>query len=200
MRNMIVNVALTLALVLSFYEYSSGQCTVSISKQNLESGMLLEGVFENDATVYVAEILSVAGNVFTCRFVHSNSVYKFNYIKTNKVEDGNSFSSAKVVSSINGKFVAGKTFDFAVFLPDPNGCNLNAGSDFGPVNIVTTFPDGKPFVGRLTKVKNNYNVTYLHSNNKYIFDSNWIVKSRVKGSYKVGTKVKAEYAKEVVIQ
>ncbi|RYE25625.1 MAG: hypothetical protein EOP45_04600 [Sphingobacteriaceae bacterium] len=202
MRNSIIKISITLISLLSFYGYSKAQCEVSISKKNLESGMLLEGVFENDptATVYVAEILSVEGNKFSCRFVHSNSTYKFNLGKTEKIEDGNSFSSAKVVSNINGKFATGRTFSFAVFLPDPNGCNLSFKSDFGPVNVVTTFPDGKPFVGRLTKVKNNYNITYLHSGNKYVFDPNWIVKSRIKGSYQVGTKVKAVYAKEVIIE
>ena len=152
----------------------------------LKPGMMIFGYFKNDSLkVYSAEILTVDGVEFTCRFSHSSSIYKFQITGYEPNENAN-LLKAQVISSIGGKYKKNDTFLYAVFETD-NSTDCFATPDEGRI-VLVKFPDSKTFIAVVIEGSYAYNVQFLHSNNIYGFDKSFkIVKST--GFYKPGIMV-----------
>ncbi|WP_165601784.1 cupin domain-containing protein [Chryseobacterium sp. CBo1] len=77
----------TLLILIAFFNLSmvcKAQCQEKIEGVQLQKGMLMytnPNIMLGDSRTFVAEIISVNGFEFTCRFLHSNSVYYFKNLK-----------------------------------------------------------------------------------------------------------------------
>lgn len=172
------------------------QCEKAIKKTNLETGMMLFGTFDkNAAQVYVARVSAVTATGFTCVYMQSNSTYWFKEVTLNK--EGADFAKATVANNKGGKYSAGSKFEFLTFAAAPDACNLNSKNDYKNENCMCTFNDGKTFLGSVSRVNGQYEITFLHSSSKYYFDDNWKIKKVTGGAYAPGQKVKVVYAQEV---
>ncbi|MEO6670088.1 MAG: hypothetical protein ABIN36_11470 [Ferruginibacter sp.] len=174
----------------------SAQCIKTIQKNGLEPDMFLWGYMGDDLKkMYVAKIESVSGNGFNCKFLHSNSQYVFDGFTP--FIGGKALQKATVNSSKGGKYPRGTIFHFTVFVADKTGiCNLDL-EDIQFQECITTFNDGRSYLGNVMRNKGNYIVSYYHSYSIYEFDSNWVIKEVTNGSYKIGEKVTSRYAHSV---
>ena len=125
----------------------SAQCDEFIEGKEMQKGMYIlssnEGV-ENKK--YVAQILSVDGKSFTCRFLHSNSLYQFVDVR-NVNSESKSLLQATVKSNVGGGFGAGTIFVLNVYMPDPDLCDLGNATSDKVLSIIATFnTDKKSYV------------------------------------------------------
>ena len=157
-------------------------------KAQLKPGMLLEGFFNEEEKTYVAEILSVNGKDFTCRFVHSSSVYNFSWKPT--VGDATMTigrHEAAVGSSAGGKYAPGTRFRFYVFARTSE-CDLPASApEDGEETVIVKFADEKSFLGKAGKSGSGLRITFNHSGSVYEFDAKGVV-TRSGGGYLKGSK------------
>ena len=170
------------------------QCEEYITGQTLQKGMFIFAGQSNNR--YVAEILSANGTDFTCRFLHSNSVYEFTDFKK-KPEGTNAQMLATVKSNKGGGYAPGNVFFMNVYMRDPDACDLKTVTLEAPTDVIATFAaDNKSYLGRMGKNKNGtgYSIKFSHSNSKYELDNNFIVTS-IGGAYKKGSQLKVIHAR-----
>jgi len=171
--------------------FAAAQCPESISTSQLKPGMFVCGTMKGESKLYVAEIITAGSKDFIAEFLHSRSAYSFDNLK--QTADNKSFQ-VLVESNVGGKFKKGTPFDFAAFVAHPDGCNFKMETDFGPESCISTFPDGKSYLGFLTRKNGVLSINYLHSNSIYTFSNEWRIKTVKNGTYNVGEKVTTVFA------
>jgi hypothetical protein len=191
-----MRILLTIAAYLSMCFVCHAQCEENISGQQMQKGMFLfcdPGAIE--AKKYVAEVVSVNGNSFSCRFLHSNSVYQFTDFK--RAADGPATRmQATVQSNKGGGYVAGTIFKINVFMPDPVACDLSGATGNTAYDVIATFKaDGKSFLGRIQKNSKGYTIKFAHTQSVYTVDNNFKVLTVTGGGYSVGSQMKVVHAR-----
>ena len=177
-------------------QLSIAQCELTTKKENLAIGMIVLGTLDNnDADIYSARITKVTQGGFECEFVHTNS----NYIFDDFSQGVDFYATAKVISNRGGKFAAGTVFKFIIYVAAPSACDLLSTEIPQGVVCITTFSDGKTFLGFLSKTPEEYTVFYPHSFSTYTFDGKWKITKVKGGKYKVGQAVKIEFAQQVIL-
>jgi hypothetical protein len=168
----------------------------AVAFAQLKPGMMVFGRFKDGDVQYVAEILTASGDNFTCRFVHSNSVYT---MKQGEAEMNGTMSAmqrtANVVSSRGGKFAAGSKFLFNAFVALPGECNYGTGAGYWDNFVIATFADGKRFLGVANAEGDKTTITFLHSAAVYEFSKSGVVLSST-GGYIKGSKATIKCAEE----
>lgn len=169
------------------------QCEEKIFGKQLQKGMFIHG--SAGKTKYVAEILSVNGTEFSCRFIHSNSVYQFTDFK--RAENGSPATMQAVVkSSKGGGYSAGTVFIINAYMVDPDACDLTGASEKQPYDIIATFKaDKKRFLGRMMATSTGYIIKFAHSNSVYTVDKNLKVTGVEGGGYIVGSQMEIVHAR-----
>lgn len=194
----------TFLIIIAFFNLSmvcKAQCQEKIEGVQLQKGMLMytnPNIMLGDSRTFVAEIISVNGFEFTCRFLHSNSVY---YFKNLKLAGGfsDTLMQATVVKSKGGSFQEGHLFDFNIYMKDPEQCNLSTATEKTPLMTVVTFlADNKSYLANVSKIKTGYLLGFLHSKSIYEVDENFKVTKVTGGGYAVGSKIKIEHARLLV--
>lgn len=155
----------------------------ALAEAQISSGDYIYGAFESplnttksyNSATYVAEVISVSGTSFTCKFVHSGSVYQFK-----NFADQVDFSVAEVKSTDKGIFKKeGTPFYFSTYTPATESCNY----------LKVTFADGKSYFAEATTVADgNYQLIFWHSGSKYLISPEGII-LQSGGSYRKGQKV-----------
>ena|SRR6218665_1044691 len=154
----------------------------SIANAQIKAGDYIYGVFDSPLTTtknyngatYVAEVTAVNGSEFTCRFVHSGSVYQFKNFN-GQIDN----STAEVRSTEKGIFKKeGTKFYFSIYTPTNESCNY----------FKVKFADGKSYFAQATSVGNNYQLLFFHSGSKYLITPEGII-IQSGGSYRKGQKV-----------
>ena len=177
-------------------QLSIAQCEPTTKRDNLAVGMMVLGTFDNnDADIYSARITKVNQGGFECEFVHTNS----NYVFGDFSQSADYYATAKVISNRGGKFAAGTVFKFIIYVAAPNACDLRSTEIPQDVVCISTFPDGKTFLGFLSKTTEEYTILYPHSFSTYTFDGKWKITKVKGGKYKVGQAVKIEFAQQVIL-
>ena len=174
----------------------NAQCPDFITNKKLEKGMFIYTDPGTTAgTKYVAQILSVNGSDFTCRFLHSNSTYSFTDFK--KAAVGSSATmQATVKSSKGGGFLPGTIFKMNVYMADPDRCDVTDASEAQPYFVIGTFiADNKSYLGRLAPEEEGYKIAFFHSKNLYILDEKFKVKKVNGGGYNVGSQLVIVHAR-----
>ena len=169
------------------------QCESKIYKPSLETGMMIIGVMDDGSKIYVARVISVTGTDFDGQFVHSNSLYSFKNMKT----DSDELSEATVTKNTRGKYPPGTIFKFFIYATAASDCSLENHFADDNTPCISTFNDGKTFLGNVEQQGENYIITYWHSNSIYTFDKDWKIIKVSGGSYPVGQNVKVAYAQKV---
>lgn len=189
-----------LIIILFFLGISFGinaQCPESISNVEMQKGMFIFCVEKNfDNTKYVAEILSVNGKDFSCRFLHSNSLYQFTDVRKEKNES-NAKIFATVKSNTGGAYKAGSVFIMNVYMADPDPCDLDSEPNRAFYVIATFAIDKKSYIGRCQANSNGYTIRFGHSKSVYTFDKSFKVLTVKGGGYAVGNKVKVVHARNL---
>lgn len=182
-----------LVSILSCY-IGNSQCENPIKRTEINQKMMIWGFFSEDGTkLYVAEVTK-GGNTFTCRFLHSESSYTMEFSSCGEIDFDAEFCTAKVIKNVGGKFGKGSTFNFKVFEASAN-CAIS-----DPSTVIATFPDGKRFLGVLKEVDNFYEITFQHSLSVYKIDQKSLkIVSKTKGSYRVGSQIKLEFAQVIIV-
>lgn len=185
----------TIFLAVGASGFVSAECEEYISGRDIQKGMLVKAapVSVQPEVIYVAEITSVSGDAFSCRFLHSNTTYDF---VDRKLVPGNSKSRLRATVKANrgGKFRAGEQFHFNVFMKDPAACNWEEVGR-GQLTIIATFGDGKSYLGLLRQTDDGYLVYFLHSKSLYTIDRRGRILSVRGGGYAVGGSVKVVHAR-----
>ena len=177
-------------------QLSIAQCELETKRENLAVGMIVIGTLDNnDADIYSSRITKVTQGGFECEFVHTNS----NYVFGDFSQDSDFYATAKVVSNRGGKFAAGTIFKFLVYVAAPDACDLRSEEMPEHLICITTFQDGKTFLGFLSRTNDEYTIFYPHSSSTYTFDGKWKITSVKGGKYKVGQAVKIEFAQKVIL-
>jgi hypothetical protein len=191
-----MRILLTVVVYLSMCFVCHAQCEETISGKQMQKGMFLycdPGTIE--AKKYVAEVISVNGNSFSCRFLHSNSVYQFTDFK--RTDDGPATRmQATVQANKGGGYVAGTIFKINVFMPDPVVCDLSGATGNTAYDVIATFrADSKSFLGRIMKSSKGYTIKFAHTQSIYTVDNNFKVLTVTGGGYSVGSQVKVVHAR-----
>lgn len=188
---------LTIAVLLIYSSISGySQCSNFISGQKLQKGMFIRSDPQTiDKKVYTAEILTVNGTDFTCRYLHSNSLYSFTDFK--KADGGsNATMQATVKSSKGGGFQSGTQFKMNIYMADPDRCQLADATDKNPYFIIATFlADRKSYLGQIAAEKDGYVIHFFHSKSKYWTDRNFKVTHVEGGGYLVGSQMNVVHAR-----
>ncbi len=176
---------------------SQAQCKENITGQQIKKGMYISARTSANSKDYIAEVLSVDGTSFSCRFLHSNSVYEF--VDFKRAADGPATRmQATVKSSKGGSFAAGTVFPRVnFFMVDPEPCDLTALPAGGPFyDVLATFvADSKTYLARLQKTATGYKVNFVHSYALYTTDNNFKVLTVKGGGYKVGSQLIVKHAR-----
>jgi hypothetical protein len=174
------------------------QCNETIMDRTMQPGMFIFGNIDNDPTKkYVAQVLTVNGSSFTCRFLHSNSIYQFTGFRI-KSPASRSLMMATVQSSKGGGYKAGTVFSLNVYMVDPEPCDISTVGYKDPYKIIATFvADNKSYFGQILKTPNGYKIYFLHSGATYYTDNNFKVIKTDKGGYVVGSAIKVEHARRL---
>ena len=134
--------------------------------------------FEGDPNRdYFAEVTNVKPGGFTCRFVHSGTVYEFESDTWTVSKPGNTFPVGTPLTEH-----ATYTLSDDQIFPMP-------GSESKLVCV--TFSDNNKYLGQLNYTDSflGQHVTFLHSGSKYVFDSDKRI-SDSGGTYPEGTNIK----------
>jgi hypothetical protein len=175
---------------------SWAQCKESITGQQIRKGMYISARLGADQKEYSAEVLSANGANFSCRFLHSNSVYQFGDLK--RSADGPvTRGQATVKSSKGGSFPAGTVFIVNVFMLDPEPCALSTAPVTGTFyDVFATFAaDNKTYLARMRKNAAGYTIFFVHSSAYYTTDENFKVLTVKDGGYKVGSAISVKHAR-----
>ncbi|RYD81099.1 MAG: hypothetical protein EOP53_07125 [Sphingobacteriales bacterium] len=144
-------------------------------------GSILIFYFQNaNSQIHNATVTSVNGNEFTCRLSQTNSEYVFKH-----ESDG----VAEVVSSKGGKNPAGTVIYYAEYFAEDAAYDC-VGNKEAYAEVAVKFPDGKTFLGYLGKefsADGNFEITFWHSMNTYVFNKDGLVVSKTGGVYGKGT-------------
>lgn len=161
----------------------------------MQKGMYISARLGEGARNYAAEVLSVDATSFSCRFLHSNSVYQF--IDFKRAVDGPpTRMQATVKSSKGGGFAAGTVFVINVFMPDPDPCDMASAPVGSFTDILATFAaDNKTYLARIRTEANGYTIRFVHSNSEYTTDRNFKVLTVKNGGYKVGSIMKVTHSR-----
>ena len=170
------------------------QCENEIFGKNVEIGMFLHThpVDQVDKN-YVAEVTYVNGDKFSCRFLHSNSIYEFENLKIKP--GGSATMLATVKSSKGGRYAAGTVFSLNFFMADPDDCDLSGSTEKKPYTIIVRFQDNKSYLGRGAKTDSGYTIQFGHTNSKYYTDKDFKVLSTQGGGYAIGSQMKVVHAR-----
>lgn len=154
----------------------------------LQPGVIIEGHFNKEEKTYVAEVISVNGKDFTCRFVHSSSEYTFLWRRTTGEPTSTIGKHEAVVGEVKGgNYPKGTPFAFQAFVSTLSGCHYGEAEAYPGNVVIVKFSDGKRFLGDAAKTGKNYSIRFRHSGSVYIFnDSDVVIKSG--GAYKAGSK------------
>lgn len=188
MKNFIVKSTLTLVLATCFL----------VSHAQMETGQLVGGYFK-DGTAYVAQITAVTSTGFTCKFVHSASVYIFNNLKKDISDPVRWKYYASVVSQKGGKYLKGDVFSFRVYRRGEKVADLS--KPIAPdTKVYVSFSDGKVFLGNAQDAVNGFvSVRMIHSGNSYVINPKGVITLKTGGYYKVGEKATVYKADEVML-
>ena len=164
---------------LSIAFVSGAQCAAFIEGKEMQKGMYIlcsnEGV-ENKK--YVAQILLADGKSFTCRFLHSNSLYQFVDVR-NVNNESKSLLQATVKSNVGGGFGAGTIFVLNVYMPDPDLCDLGNANTDKVLTIIATFnTDKKSYLGNMKVTNDGYKIFFAHSKSIYTLNKSYKVISQ----------------------
>lgn len=161
-------------------------CLLTATAQ-LEPGVMIQGHFNHESKEYVAEVISVQGKDFTCRFVHSSSVYTFLWKPTTGEPTSTIGKHEAVVGETKGgAYAKGTPFAFKAFVKEKSGCHYGTSTAYPGNLVIVTFKDGKSFLGDATKTGTNCKIVFLHSGSVYTFDDNEVV-IKSGGSYPNGS-------------
>ncbi len=178
------------------------------NKQILNVGDIVEGEFymsKNNSTPksYFAEVTVVDNNGdFTCRMVHTNSIYKFKFKKIERVDGSDvedsdlkyaDFYYYTVEYTKGGSYPKGSSYAWSmIYRKSPIlDCSVPY-SGYSKRFVTVTFSDGKSFVAEIVsgEIDNKeFTVKFLHSGNQYRLGQGKVLSSQ--GSYKKGTKYTA---------
>ncbi len=187
---------LTFTLFFVFHFVGIAQCEEEIYGRNVEIGMFaFGGPIDNTDKQYVAEISSVNGDKFTCRFLHSNSIYEFENLKRNPGTTSGMLATVK--SNKGGSYAAGTVFVFGFYMVDPDHCDLSSLTTRQVCYIMACFQDNKCYFGMMLKTDNGYSIQFLHTNNVYNTDLNFKVLSTEGGGYAIGSQMLVIHARHV---
>jgi|GEM_PF-5168106 len=187
---------LVFAMLLTVSLASQAQCNENITGQKMQKGMYIYTYpVSAEDKKYVAEILSVDATGFSCRFLHSNTVYQFNDFR--RSDDGPATRmQATVRSSRGGAFQTGTVFKMNVFMADPEPCDLAKTEEGSFYDIIATFAaDNKTYLARIGMEGEKYMIRFAHSNADYTTDKNFKVLAVKGGGYKVGSQIKVKHAR-----
>lgn len=191
MRSLLIVIA-----CLGFYLAGMSQCEEKIFGKQLQKGMFIHcNAGGTDKKRYVAEVVSVNGTEFSCRFLHSNAVYQFKDFK--KKENGSPATmQATVKSSKGGGYAAGTVFTMNVYMTDPDACDLSGATESNPYDIIATFKaDNKRYLGRMMATSNGYTIQFAHTESVYTVDKNFKVTGVNGGGYLVGSQLSIVHAR-----
>lgn len=153
----------------------------------LGPGTMIRGHFNNESKQYVAEVISAQGKDFTCRFVHSSSVYTFLWRPTTGDPTGTIGKHEAVVGDTKtGAYAKGTPFVFNAFVKSNSSCHYGTSTAYPGNVVIVTFKDGRSFLGEATKTGKNCRIVFWHSGNAYTFDDNEVV-IKSGGSYPNGS-------------
>lgn len=194
----------TLLIIIAFLNLSmvcKAQCTEKIEGVKLQKGMFLitSKIFsENDEKQYVAEVLTVNGSEFTCRFIHSNSIYHFKDFKQAS-NASKTLMQAAVVKNKGGVYNDGFIFSFNVYMNDPELCDLSSATETNPLVCIVTFQaDNKMYLANMAKINGIYKMFFPHSKSTYEANEHFKVTKVKGGGYSIGSKIKIEHARLLV--
>ncbi|MEO6670089.1 MAG: hypothetical protein ABIN36_11475 [Ferruginibacter sp.] len=178
-------------------QFAQAQCDEFISDQQLQPGMFaISKLLKGDSHDYVAEITAVAGETFECRFLHSNSEYKFVECKKS-IGSSKSSMQAKVHSNKGGKYSQGTLFEFNFFMASPEPCNFDLMND-ELYYVIAEFPDRKSYLGRMERVDENFVIEFRHSGSVYTLNKNRTVIAVRGGTYAKGDLVILKHARRLI--
>lgn len=161
--------------------------TIQQANAQLQKGMLVQGHFNEEGQAYVAEITAVNGELITYRFVHSGSTYIMQKQKTPADPSFIGMHKALVTQTAGGKYKAGSRFTYITYRVSDPDCTLRESGFIQDNVVIVQFPDGKSYLGDISKSGENFQVKFRHSGSIYLFDQNEkILQSN--GSYKAGSK------------
>jgi hypothetical protein len=182
-------------LMLCLTGISSAQCKENIAGKQIEKGMYIHATATPEGKWYAAQVLTVNGTAFTCRFLHSNSVYEF--VDFKKAPDAPATRmQATVKSSKGGGFAAGTVFRVNVFMVDPEPCDFATMTKGKIYDVLATFvADNKTYLARMMPGKENYTIRFSHTDSEYTTDKNFKVLTVKGGGYKVGSKMNVVHAR-----
>lgn len=191
-----MKILLVIVASLGFSFVTQAQCEEKIFGKQLEKGMFIHcDPGRADKTRYVAEILSVNGTDFSCRFLHSNAVYQFRDFK--RKENGSPATMQAVVkSSKGGGYAEGAVFTMNAYMVDPDACNLSGATESQPYDIIATFKaDKKRYLGRMKATSTGYTIQFAHTQSVYTVDKNFKVTGVNGGGYIVGSQMEVVHAR-----
>ncbi|RZS63924.1 hypothetical protein [Pseudobacter ginsenosidimutans] len=191
-----MKILLTIVALMGWTLVTQAQCEERISGRQLEKGMFVLCTPQLEGnTVYVAEVLSVNGTDFSCRFLHSNSVYQLTDFKT--ADKGSAaIMQAAVRSSKGGGYKAGSVFIINVYMADPAPCDLSTAPLKNQYVVIATFKaDNKRYLGKMMPVSGGYDIQFKHSQSVYTVDKKFTVTKVVKGGYIVGSQMELVHAR-----
>lgn len=192
MKNLLIFI-----LISSLHFVSIGQCKKEIYDQRLEENMFfICSPIEKATKTYVAEVTAVSGDNFSCRFLHSNSIYEFIDLNVSSTAS-TSLMNATVKSNIGGIYATGTIFTGNIYMADPEDCNLSETDKGNPYFIIATFQDEKSYLGMVVKVDNGYSFRFAHTNSVYNTDENFKVLSTQGGGYAIGSQMKVVHARRL---
>lgn len=183
-------VTLFILLSIAFAGYVTAQ---------VKTGDFIRVSFGDEQKIYTAEISSVTGTSFSCRFLHTQSTYVFKNLREGEtIYD----FTAVVESTKGGGYQKGTNALFYIYRPDykkeVTSSNYN---DYleknkhsnGQANIIAKFPDGLKYMANIKKSITADNtivsVFFTHTSSVYTINiaDGKVVESG--GAYKKGTKV-----------
>jgi len=191
-----MKIIIAIATIISASLASQAQCKENITGQQMQKGMYISAnPGTTDGKRYAAELLSVDGTSFSCRFLHSNSVYEF--VDFRRANDGpNTRMLATVESSKGGGFLRGTVFKINVFMLDPEPCDLAQTPVGAFYDLFATFvADSKTYLARMRVDPDGYTIRFIHSGSEYTTDKNFKVLTVKGGGYKVGSQIKVKHAR-----
>lgn len=166
----------------------------------IKTGDFIRVSFSTEKTIYTAEVFSVTGTSFSCRFLHSQSTYTFkNLSEGETIYD----FTAAVESTKGGAYKKGTNALFYIYRPDYKAAvtssNYNAYLEKnkrlnGQANIIVKFPDDLKYMAfvktPVTADNSVVSVFFTHTSSVYTINiaDGKVVQSG--GAYKSGTKAR----------
>lgn len=153
--------------------------------------------FESDIDrFYVADIISATPGFFTCKFVHSGSIYDFETVNWTVAKQGQTFHAGTRLIE-HHIYKKSDDQDFPRPVRNESRPDLFDNPAFFSSNteqklVCVTFDDDNRYLGQLTEttVEFNRHITFLHSGVTYIFGEDNMIIDDGGGAYKRGRYIK----------